>query len=64
VDLMVRLNPLDDLIAATAETLALTIEPTWKPAVHANLRIILSQAALVAEFELPDGSEPAPIFRA
>jgi Protein of unknown function (DUF4089) len=32
--------------------------------VHANLRIILSQAALVAEFELPDGSEPAPIFKA
>jgi hypothetical protein len=64
LELMARLNLLDDLIGAAAETFALTIEPTWKPAVHANLHIILSQAALVTEFELPDGTEPAPIFKA
>jgi hypothetical protein len=33
-------------------------------AVSANLRVTLDQAAMVAEFPLPDDAEPAPVFRA
>jgi hypothetical protein len=33
-------------------------------AVRANLRVTLDQAAIVAEFPLPDDAEPAPVFRA
>jgi hypothetical protein len=57
-------NPLDDLITALAEVLALPIEPEWLPAIRANLEVNLRLAALVAEFDLPDESEPAPVFRA
>ena len=34
------------------------------PAVRANLRVTLAQAALVGEFALPDEAEPAPVFKA
>ena len=40
------------------------IEPEWQPAVKANLEVTLKHAALVAEFELPDDAEPAPVFTA
>ena len=36
----------------------------WQPAVKANLEVTLKHAALVAEFELPDDAEPAPVFTA
>jgi hypothetical protein len=36
----------------------------WLPAVRTNLDVTLKHAALVAEFELPDDTEPAPIFTA
>jgi hypothetical protein len=32
--------------------------------VKANLDVILKHAAVVAEFELPDEAEPAPVFKA
>jgi hypothetical protein len=57
-------DPLDELIAAAARTLDLTLEKPWLPAVRANLRVILAQAALVDEFVLPDEAEPAPVFKA
>jgi hypothetical protein len=40
------------------------MEPGWLPAVRANLDVTLKHATLVAEFELPDNAEPAPIFAA
>jgi len=55
---------LDPLIEAGAGALALTIEPAWKSSVRANLEVIFGQAALFADFELPDDAEPAPIFKA
>jgi hypothetical protein len=58
------LDPLDGFIEATARVLALPIEPQWLPDIKANLAVTLRAAALVADFALPDESEPAPIFRA
>jgi hypothetical protein len=58
------IDPLDAFIAGAARALGLTIERAWMPAVRANLRVTLVQAALVDEFMLPDESEPAPVFRA
>jgi hypothetical protein len=55
---------LDDLIAALARVLAIPVEPQWLPAIRANLQVNLRLAALVAEFDLPDEAEPAPVFRA
>jgi hypothetical protein len=57
-------DPLDDFILAAAKALDLPLEAAWQPAVKANLAVTLQQAALVAEFALPDEAEPAPVFRA
>jgi 1-carboxybiuret hydrolase subunit AtzG-like len=61
---MANSDPLDDFIAASAQTLGLPMNSDWSPAVRANLEVTLKHAALVAEFELPDDAEPAPIFAA
>jgi hypothetical protein len=61
---MANPDPLDDFIAASGRTLGLSIKPEWLPAVRANLEVTLGHAALVAEFELLDDAEPAPIFTA
>jgi hypothetical protein len=55
-------DPLDDLIDAAARALDLPVEPEWKPAVKANLQATLRLGQQVAEFKLPDDSEPAPVF--
>ena len=55
---------LDDFITAASAALDLPLDPAWQPAVKANLEVTLKQAALVAEFALPDEAEPAPIFKA
>jgi hypothetical protein len=55
---------LDNCIDAAAQALRLRIEPDWKPAVKANLAVTLRLAAMVAEFDLPDEAEPAPVFEA
>jgi len=57
-------DPLDDMIDAAAAALNLWVAAEWKPAVRANLGVTLKLAALVADFELPDEAEPAPVFRA
>jgi hypothetical protein len=54
----------DNMIEAAAEVFALTVEPAWKPGVRANLQVFFRQAAPLMAFELPDDTEPAPIFRA
>ena len=61
---MANPDPLDDFIVASAQTLGLPMKPDWLPAVRVNLDVTLKHAALVAEFELPDDAEPAPIFTA
>jgi hypothetical protein len=57
-------DPLDDFIDAAARALDLPLEPDWKPAVAANLRVTLEHAASVEAFALPDDAEPAPVFKA
>jgi 1-carboxybiuret hydrolase subunit AtzG-like protein len=52
------------LIDAGAQALALSIDPAWKPTIKANLEVTLRLAASMAEFELPDEAEPAPVFEA
>lgn len=53
-----------DFIDAAARVLDLAIEPSWKPAIEANLEATLRLAASFMEFPLPDEAEPAPIFTA
>ena len=55
---------LDDYIDAAARALDLKVEPAWKGAVRTNLEFTLKLAAQVAEKELSDEAEPAPVFRA
>ena len=55
---------LDAFIDAAAHALTLPVEPQWRPAIRANLEVTLRLGALVAEFELPDEAEPAPVFGA
>jgi Protein of unknown function (DUF4089) len=55
---------LDTYIDAAASALALPVEPAWKPAIKANLQVTLRLGKVVAEFELPDETEPAPVFEA
>jgi len=56
--------PLDTYIDAAASVLILPIEPAWKPMIRVNLLVTLRLAAAVAELELPDQAEPAPVFEA
>jgi hypothetical protein len=56
--------PLDDLVRAAARALAIAIKADWVPAITANLAANLRFAAQVADFALPDESEPAPVFTA
>ena len=54
----------NEFIAASARVLVLPVDPAWYPAVRANLAVTWTLADSVAEFELPDDAEPAPVFRA
>ncbi len=58
------LDPTDAYILAVTGALNLKVEKSWLRAVRSNLRVTLDQAAMVAEFPLPDDAEPAPVFRA
>jgi hypothetical protein len=51
-------------IEAGADLLNLQIDPRWLPAIEGNLKVTLRHAALVAELELPDELEAAPVFKA
>jgi hypothetical protein len=57
-------DPLDTLIDASAEALALPLDPAWKGAIKTNLEVNLRMAAAFADFPLPDDAEPAPVFAA
>ena len=57
-------DAIDGLVAASAQTLGLNIEPAWYGGVKFNLQLIMRMGALVDEFPLPDETEPAPVFHA
>jgi hypothetical protein len=57
-------SELDDFVLAGARVLGLPIEEAWKPAIRAHLEVSFRLAARVMEFDLPDETEPAPVFGA
>ena len=61
---MPKSDHLDSYIDATAQALGIPVDPAWKPSIRANLDVTFKFATLVAEKELPDDAEPAPVFKA
>ena len=57
-------SDLDAYIDAAAHALGIPVRPEWVPEIRANLEVTFRLAALVGEKELPDDSEPAPVFKA
>jgi hypothetical protein len=55
---------LDVYIDAAGQALGIPIQPEWKGEIRANLEVTFKLAALVAEKELPDDAEPAPVYQA
>jgi hypothetical protein len=53
-----------EAIAASAAALGIPVENSWIPMIRTNLATTLRLAATVADFELPDDIEPAPVFKA
>ena len=53
---------LESYIRAAAAALGVPLEEAWLPSIRANLAVSLRLASTVADFELPDESEPAPVF--
>ena len=56
------LEMLEQWLASGAALQGLTITAVQRPGVLQNLERLAMQAALVSEFDLPDGIEPAPQF--
>ena len=59
-----QVPPIQALMAGGTRALGIPLDPSWQAAVAFNLRLILSHAATVDGFSLPDDIEPAPIFHA
>lgn len=59
-----QVAPIQALMAGGTRALGIPLDPSWQAAVAFNLRLILSHAATVDGFSLPDDIEPAPIFHA
>lgn len=57
-------DDIDALVAAGARALGIPLDPAWQTSVAFNLRLILSHAAKIDGFPLPDDAEPAAIFHA
>ena len=55
---------LEAYMKAVAAALGIPLEEAWMPSLRANLAVSLRLANIVADFELPDESEPAPVFEA
>ncbi len=55
---------LEAYIKTAAAALGIPLEEAWMPSIRANLDVSLRLASLAADFELPDESEPAPVFEA
>ncbi len=52
----------DALIDALLPSIGIPMDPTWRPAVTANLRVAAAIAKALQEMPLPDAVEPAPVF--
>lgn len=51
------------LVDASARAVGLSIDPGSRPLVIEHLGRLLTAAGVVAERELPETTEPAPVFR-
>jgi hypothetical protein len=51
------------LIDTTGPLVRLTIAPEYRNGVKQNLKTAAKMAALIEQVELPDGTEPAPVYR-
>jgi hypothetical protein len=60
----VQPDMLDAMLTAGAEALKLPIDSAWRDGVKFNLGLILRLGALVDGFDLPDDTEPGPVFHA
>ena len=56
-------DPLDTLIQTTSRALGIKIEPTWIPAIRANLQVTFRLGAVVTASTPPDDTEPGPVFK-
>jgi hypothetical protein len=50
------------LIAALLPATGIPLDPAWRAAVAANLRVAATIAAKLQAFPLPDSVEPAPVY--
>ncbi|MBR0680232.1 DUF4089 domain-containing protein [Roseomonas eburnea] len=50
------------IIAALLPATGIPLDPAWRAAVGANLRVAGAIAASLQTFRLPDTVEPAPVF--
>jgi hypothetical protein len=57
-------DDLDVFIAAGTRLIGVTIRPEWRDAIRLHLAISLEHARTVAEFPLPDETDPAGVFLA
>jgi hypothetical protein len=49
-------------VDAAARLIGLPLDPAHRPGVALNLERIAQMAALVMEFDLPEETEPAPVY--
>jgi hypothetical protein len=61
---MSETDDFDAFIASGTRLLGVTIRNEWREAIRLHLSISLDHARNVAEFPLPDESDPAPVFSA
>lgn len=52
----------DALIDALLPATGIPIDPAWRAAIAANLRLAAGIAAALQGFDLPEATEPAAIF--
>ncbi len=52
------------IIAALLPATGISVDPAWRPAIAANLRIASAIAEALKSFPLPDEVEPRPRSRA
>jgi len=57
-------DDIDAFIEAGCRLLDIPVRDEWREAIRLHLAISLYHARNVAEFELPDDADPAPVFTA
>jgi hypothetical protein len=61
---MSEIDDLDAFVAAGTRLIGVVIQPEWRDAIRVHLSISLEHARIVANFPLPDETDPAAVFSA